>query len=188
MKRWVPWAIGGGAVVGVGLYLSKTPTTPEAAVSPTEIDRLMADAYADGAFSRLIDDLVKTGGGATEAVKRTYAGPLELQIEIRASGFEKFFAGDITPDVKKTAAKIAAQLATVCPGAPKLAVLKPSLVKLSDTSRGFRARIVWPAIWSSETTGPVRPQVAECIEQLIRTASKKIGARLLSLQASRLDS
>jgi hypothetical protein len=182
----MPWAIGGATVAGVYLASRKnTPLTADAELSAEEQQHVMQDSYTDADFQKLIGNLATTGGKTQVQVRQELTGPLEVVLEIRASGIEKFFAGDITPDVRKTAEKIASLLSVTCPGAPKLTNERLSLLRISDTSSGFKVRMAWPAIWSNTSRGPVREQVRACMEQLVRDTDKKIGERLLSLAAAR---
>jgi hypothetical protein len=184
MKKWIPWAIGGGAVV---LFLAtRKSTTADAPISTSEIDRLMSEAAATEAFNRLISDLVVTGGGSPMTLKQQYAGPLEVVLDLRVIGFEKLFVGDLTTEAREVAIKIASKLAESCPGAPKLATYVPSIVRISDIDSGLRVRLVWPALWSSETRGPVREEVRACMETLVKASNKKFRERLIRLTASRI--
>jgi hypothetical protein len=96
------------------------------------------------------------------------------------------FAGDISDAARKAAIKAAEQLASACPGAPALARLQPSVLRVSDISSGFRVLIVWPALWGSDEKGPVREQVRACIEGRVKAADKELGSRLTKLTARRL--
>jgi len=181
--RWVPWAVGATAVGGAYLLLRGKSEADQPLTQP-DIDTLMYEAYSDASFNRLIDELARDV--PTPAIKRSYSGPLEILLEVRANWFERTFSPDITPDVRKTATKIASKLAETCPNAPRIARFDPSVVRVSKSDDGFRVRLVWPAYWGSTTTGPVRPVVRSCMETLTRTVDPKLGARLISFTASRL--
>lgn len=149
----------------VALLLRRKEEVPDEPFTPTDIKRLTPPV---------------------EPQQQQYAGPLEVLLEVRASGFEKLFAGDITSDVRKSAIKIANQLPTACPIAPKLSRSDPAVVRVSDSDRGFKVRLVWPAIWPSVVKGPVRSEVRACMEALTRKVDPKLGERLLSFVAQRL--
>lgn len=184
MKRWVPWAVGASLV---GLYFATRKKYEEdQPLTDSEIERLMSEAAETEAFQRLISELVETGGRSSFSPTENLTGPLEVIIELKASGLEKAFAGDITPDAKKEATKIASKLETSCPGAPKLASFTPSIVKVSETPAGFKVRIAWAAVWGSTVKGPVRPEVRDCMEALVKASSEKFKKRFLSLSAQRL--
>jgi len=176
------WLLTGSAVVSVAavVYAYKRKKQAEQAIEAAD----EAVATAQQAVDQLVLKLSQGTGQSSETVKKL-AGPLEVSLEVRASGIEKLFAGDISGDVRKTAIKIAQQLASSCSRAPKLAQANPTVLEIKDSDRGFRVRLQWPAVWGSETTGPVRPEVRDCIEALIKKNDAKLGERLLSLTASR---
>jgi len=184
--RWFPWALGAAAVGGVALLLRQPKDEPDVDLTPVDIDKLMTQSYEDAAFNRLIEELASKSSDTKPQVKQRYAGPLEILLEVRASWLEKAFAGDISSDVRKTATKIASQLAATCAGAPTVARFDPAIVRVTGSDNGFKVRLVWPALWGSTTTGPVRPQVRNCMEMLTRKVDPKLGARMISFTASRL--
>jgi hypothetical protein len=186
-RRWLPWALGAGAVTGAYLLL-RPKDEPDVELTPVDLDKLMTQSYEDAAFNRLIDELAKSSQTSTSQVKQRYSGPLEVSLEISASWLEKAFksASGLTPDVRKTATKVASQLAATCAGAPTVARFDPSIVKVSSSSDGFKVRLVWPALWGSTTTGPVRPVVRSCMEMLTRKMDPALGKRMLSFEARRL--
>lgn len=177
--KWWAWALMGG-VAYFGLK-----TLKGGGASKVDLDAMMRKSYEDAAFQRMLQDLVKQGVVPDTTVK--YIGPLQVVLDLKASGVEKMFqsAEGLRPQVMKAARKIATEIPTACPGAPHFAQIDPSIAKLSDTRTGFRIVLVWPAIWSSEVKGPVKEQVLICAEKLVRSSDKDINERLVKMTAER---
>lgn len=183
MRRWLPWLIAGGAI---GLVVANRKRPETLSVTTAELDAMMAKAYSDGAFNSLVKELAATGGTSPEVIKARRTGPLQVTLDVEANAIEKFFAGDITEDVRQSAIKMGQQLRASCPGAPMLAQSQPDTVRVSATGSGFRVVLIWPAAWASDTGGPVRDQVRECMEKLVKVADPELGSRLQKFEARRL--
>jgi hypothetical protein len=178
--KWWAWAAMGG-IAYFGIKKLKGGSAPKA-----DIDAMMRKAYEDDEFQRLVRDLADLGVIPDATSKHT--GPLQVVLDLKASGVEKMFqsAEGLRPQVLKAARKIATEIPNACPGAPHFALIDPSIARLSETSKGFRIVLVWPAIWSSATKGPVKEQVRICAEKLVRASDKDIRERLIHMTAVRL--
>lgn len=173
-------------IAGGGALFALSRLRGGAAKKQPSVEVMMAASYRNANFNLLIQQLGRTGGLSTKQMNAQRVGPLRVVLELRVSGFEKAFAGDISGDAREAAKKLAGKLGAACPDAPTIANTNPAILRVKDISSGFRVTLVWPAVWKSSTTGPVRPRVLECIKRLLGAANKDFAKRLIRISAERM--